>query len=637
MASFAVSNRFTAKDGVTKTFGNMGKGADRFGKRSSRAFRDASRSASRFQDITKGILAANIIQRGFAKISEGIGSVTGEFLDFDQAVISASAKFKGLNLATQEGQKVLLDLKETARGVGAVTQFSAGQAAQGLDFLAMAGFNAQQAMAALPGVVDLATVANVDLGRATDIASDSLGAFGLMTKDATQLQKNFTRINDVMALTMSRTNTNMEDMFEAVKKGAPDFTKAGQSLESFSALLGVMANAGKKGSEAGTTLRNIMLRLADPTKEARKAIKTIGIETSDASGNFRDIVDILADIEKGTKGMGEVQKTAALSTIFGARAVGGINILLTEGSKKIRDFRSELEGSAGASKKMADIMRTSLTNRLKSLSSAAIEFGFKFFTAFEKQAGGAIDKLTEAIRTFDPAPIINGLRTAMEFAKGLFNAVQPFVPVLPVIVGGFLAYGAALKGLAIGQAVVGFITFLSTLKSMTVVWGALNAVMAANPLGIIITGITAVVALMVVLEKKFGALTKLWEGVKGVGRAIGGFFNPRQNKQFQERVEKFKASKVGTGERIKDKLSLPKIGMGEGAGGKLAFPKIGMGEGIREIKEDRRAPNKEEVEAKQKIAFNGRLDIAGAPEGSTVSSSGAGAPPLDLNLMGLNQ
>ena len=636
MASFAVSNKFTAKDGVTKTFGNMGKGADRFGKRSSRAFRDASRSASRFQDITKGILTANIIQKGFGRISEGISTVTGEFLDFDQAVISASAKFKGLNLATQEGQKVLLDLKKTARGVGAATQFSAGQAAQGLDFLAMAGFNAQQAMAALPGVVDLATVANVDLGRATDIASDSLGAFGLMTKDATQLQKNFTRINDVMALTMSRTNTNMEDMFEAVKKGAPDFTKAGQSLESFSALLGVMANAGKKGSEAGTTLRNIMLRLADPTKEARKAIKTIGIETADASGNFRDIVDILADIEKGTKGMGEVQKTAALSTIFGARAVGGINILLTEGSKKIRDFRSELEGSAGASKKMADIMRTSLTNRLKSLSSAAIEFGFKFFTAFEKQAGGAIDKLTEAIRTFDPTPIINGLKTAMEFAKGLFNAVQPFIPALPVIIGGFLAYGAALKGLAIGQAVIGFITFLTTLKSMTAVWGILNAVMAANPLGAIITGITAVVALMVVLEKKFGALTKLWEGIKGAGRAIGGFFNPRQNRQFQERVEKFKASKIGMDGGAGGKLALPEIGMDGGARGKLALPKIGMGEGIREIREERRAPNKEEVEAKQKIAFNGRLDIAGAPEGSTVSSDGAGAPPLDLNLMGLN-
>lgn len=600
-ANFAVSNRFTAKDGVSKAFRRMGKGADRFGKKSSRAFRDASRSASRFQDITKGVLAANVIQRGFGKISEGIGAVTTEFLGFDHAITSASAKFKGLNLATQEGQKTLLDLKKTARAVGSETQFSAGAAAQGLDFLAMAGFNAQQSMAALPGVVDLATVANTDLGRATDIASDSLGAFGLMTKDATQLQKNFTRLNDVMALTMSRTNTNMEDMFEAVKKGAPAFTGAGQSMESFNALLGVMANSGIKGSEAGTILRNTVLRLADPVSKAAKVMKGLGIKTADSSGNFRDILDIMEDFEKGLGGMGDVQKTAALATVFGTRAVTGLSVQLKEGITSIADFRKELEGSAGASKKMADIMRTSLTNRLKSLSSAAIEVGFKFFTAFEKQGAGAIVKLTEAIRTFDPAPIINGLKMAMQFAKGLFNVIQPFIPIMPVLIGGLLTYGAALKGLAIGQAVIGFVTFLTTLKSMTAVWGILNAVMMANPLGAIITGITAVVALMVILEKKFGAVTKLWEGIQSIGKSVGSFFIPSKNETFNERVA---------------------------AQQKEVFNK--------KIEGQRTAPNKEEVAAKQQGSFSGRLDIAGAPEGSTVSGVSSGPLDIELEMMGLN-
>ena len=296
MAGFAVSTKFSGRDLISKTFARMGKNADRFGNKSSKAFKKANRSASRFRDITKGILAAGAISKVLAGLKQGVSAVTTEFIDFDGAIISAAAKFKDINLATAEGQKRMLELKKAARETGAATQFSAGQAASGLDFLAMAGFNATQAMAALPGVVNLSTVANIDLSRATDIASDSLGAFGLMTEDTTQLQKNFTRVNDVMALTMSRTNTNMEDMFEAVKKGAPDFTKAGQTLESFNALLGVMANSGKKGSEAGTALRNIMLRLASPTKEAQKAIDKIGIKTADASGNFRDIVDILADV-----------------------------------------------------------------------------------------------------------------------------------------------------------------------------------------------------------------------------------------------------------------------------------------------------------------------------------------------------
>ena len=590
MANFAVSTRFTGRDLISKTFARMGKNADRFGNKSSKAFKKANRSASRFKDVTKGILAAGAIQKVLGGLQRGVSAVTTEFIGFDGAIVSAAAKFKDINLATAEGQKSLLELKKAARDTGAATQFSAGQAASGLDFLAMAGFSASQAMAALPGVVDLATVANIDLERATDIASDSLGAFGLMTENATQLQKNFTRINDVMALTMSRTNTNMEDMFEAVKKGAPDFVKAGQSLESFNALLGVMANSGKKGSEAGTALRNIMLRLADPTKEAKKAIKSIGIETSDASGNFRDIVDILADIEKGTKGMGEVQKTAALSTIFGARAVGSINILLTEGTKKIRGFREELENAGGSSQKMADIMRTSLGNRLKSLSSAAVEFGFKFFTAFEKQGSRAIDKLTEAIRNFDPQPIIDGLNFAFKAMSSLFSVMKSFGPELLIVTGGFLAYGAVLAGLAIGPAVAGFFSLLSVLKSATAIMAVFNAVMAANPLGAIITGITAVVALLVFMERKFNVLTKVWEGIKAIGGGLGKFF-------------------------------IPGFGKDEGVSG-------GGAAGAT-------SPNKAEAAAQQ-VAFKGQLNISGAPAGSTVEGATTGAPPIDMNMLGVN-
>ena len=590
MAKFAVSTKFTGKDLISKTFARMGKNADRFGNKSSKAFKKANRSASRFKDITKGILAAGAIQKVLGGLQRGVSAVTTEFIGFDGAIISAAAKFKDVNLATAEGQKRLLELKKAARETGAATQFSAGQAAGGLDFLAMAGFNATQAMAALPGVVNLATVANVDLGRATDIASDSLGAFGLMTEDTSKLQKNFTRVNDVMALTMSRTNTNMEDMFEAVKKGAPDFTKAGQSLESFNALLGVMANSGKKGSEAGTALRNIMLRLASPTKEARKAIDKIGIKTADANGNFRDIVDILADVEKGTKSMGEVQKTAALSTIFGARAVGSINILLTEGSKKIRKFRGELENAGGSSQKMADIMRTSLGNRLKSLSSAAIEFGFKFLTAFEKRGAGAIDKLTAAIRNFDPQPIIDGLNFAFKAMSSLFNLMKFFGPELLVITAGFVTYGAIMAGLAIGPSITAFLSLLSVLKSTTAVMGLLNAVMIANPLGAIIFGITAVVALLVFLEKKFNILTKLWGGIKAIGGGLG-------------------------------KLFIPGFGNDEGAA-------TGGAGGAT-------SPNKAEAAAQQ-VAFKGQLNIAGAPAGSTVQSATTGAPPIDVNMLGVN-
>ena len=430
MADYAVNTAFTARDRITGAFRAMGRGAGVFENKAVRSFRNVGRAGSRVGSIMKGFIGAQIITRGIGMLVQGLRTVTTEFVSFDQAVTSASAKFKGLNLATQEGQKTLEALKKTARDVGAVTQFTAGQAASGLDFLAMAGFNAEQSMASLAPTVDLATVGQLDLGRATDIATDSLGAFDLMTEDTNQLQKNFTRLNDVMAFTMSRTNTNMEDMFESIKKGAPAFTAAGQSLESFNTLLGVMANSGVKGSESGTVLRNMMIRLSKPTGEAQKAIERLGINTQDAQGNFKDIIDILGDFEVGLKGMGTAQRTAALATIFGTRAVTGVNILLAEGTDKLSSFRDELLNAGGASKSMANIIRQSLQNRLAALRSAAIEVGFKFVQAFEKRGGKAIDAITQSVRNFNVQPIIDGAEFLFGVFKKLFTFAKPLIDII---------------------------------------------------------------------------------------------------------------------------------------------------------------------------------------------------------------
>lgn len=477
-AAMSVFTRFLAQDGISSAFRKMGRGAGMFENKATKSFRNVSRAGARTGTIIKGILGAQVIGRGVRLLTQGLRTATTEFIGFDQAVTSASSKFKDLNLTTEAGQRTLEALKQTAREVGATTQFTAGQAASGLDFLAMAGFNAEQAMASLKPVVDLATVGQIDLSRATDIASDSLGAFGLMTDDTNKLQENFTRLNDVMALTMSRTNTNMEDMFEAIKKGAPTFTAAGQSLESFNTLLGVMANSGVKGSEAGTTLRNVMLRLSDPVKEAQTVLDNLGIKTQDMDGNFRDVIDILGDFEVGLKGMGTAQRTAALSTVFGTRAVTGVNILLAEGTDQLRAFRGELEASAGASQDMANIIRSSLQNRLAALRSAAIETGFKFLQAFEKDGAGAIEILTQKIREFDVTPIVDGVRKAIDFVK-------KFGPIVLDLAKPILEIAAAMKLWSIAQA-------------------ALNIAQAASPLGLFIAAVAGFVIIMKALEKQFG-------------------------------------------------------------------------------------------------------------------------------------
>ncbi len=439
MPNFAVSTGFSGKDkGITATLNKIGTAAERTGNRTDKAFRKASKAGSRFGANLRANLSANLISRGTALLTQGIGVAIREFIDFDNAIISASAKFKGLNRNTAEGAALFERLKAKAREVGSTTEFSAATAAKGLDFFALAGFNAEQAMALLPSTVDLATVAQVDMARAADIASDALGAFGLATDDTAQLQKNFTRLNDVMARTMTSTNTNIEDMFEAIKKGAPVFTSSGQSLESFNTLLGAMANSGIKGSEAGTALRNTMLRLSKVTPEAQKVLTDLGIKTTDSEKNFLDIVDIVGQFQGALKGMGNQQKQSALATIFGARTITGFTKFLEEGDTKLRAFRTTLSDTGVTAASVAGKMRESLGKQLDILSSAAKDVGLTFLDAFSKDGAGGIKALTTAINAFDSTPIIVGMKGVLELFKIVFNVGSKIAKLLEFTGVGFV-------------------------------------------------------------------------------------------------------------------------------------------------------------------------------------------------------
>lgn len=620
MPDFAVSTVFKAKDGVSAVFGKMGKQAGFFGDDADKAFRKASRSGSRLGDIVKGILVTDVIKGGLRQLQRGLTAVSSEFIDYDAAITAASAKFKGLDLATQNGIDTLEALKSTAREVGATTEFSATQAAGGLEFLAMAGFDAEQSIAALPGVVDLATASNVDLARATDIASDSLGAFGLMSENTAQLTENLARVNDVFAKTTTTANTNMEQLFEAVQKGAPAFTAAGQSMETFAALAGVMANSGVKGAEAGTSLRNVMLRLANPVAEASKIMQDLSIQTQDQQGNFRDVIDILADFEKGLVGMGTAQRTQALATVFGARAVTGINLLLQEGTEGLRQYRGELENSGGASKTMADVIRGSIGNQLAGLRSALIELGFQFFDTFKHQIGPAIKSLTEFIRGIDVPAIVAGFNSFLD-------VLNKFAPIIWGITAAFVAYKGIFIAFALASKIKTFLLFASALKAVGIAQGILNVVMLANPIGLVAAAIGLLVAGVVLLIKNWDAVV---ESFKSGADFFGGFIIPNP----------FGLVIQGTALLLKNwEAIIESFTSGLGIFDKIAGF---FGDGDQEVNvtrapnpRARQAPNEAQV-ASQQIQFRGQLNIAGAPEGSTVSGETTGAPPVRLELAGVN-
>ena len=418
--------------------------------------------------INRGL--KRIAQVGIVALGAGLAIATREFIKLDEAVTQAGAKFKDLDVRSADYKDRLKELSDASREAVKGTEFLASAGAGALDKFAMAGFTSSQAMALLKGTTDLATAAGTDLTMAVDIATDSLGAFNLVTDDTIQLEKNLTRISDVMAKTTTTANTSLEDMFESVKAGAPAFTAAGQSVESFAALTGVLANAGIKGSTAGTNLRNVMLRLSKPTGEAADVLKTLGIQTQDSEGNFLDIIDIIGQFEKGLKGMGSAQRTAALTTVFGARAVTGMNVLLAEGSDALGTYREDLINSGGASKTMAEAMRQSLGNRLKVIKSSLTEVGLKFIEAFEEKGRGALDKLIVGIQNFDVQPIVDGVIK-------VFNWLEKWGPLFLDLAPTILGIAAAIKIWAFAQAI-------------------LNTALLASPLGIFVAALTGLILLI---------------------------------------------------------------------------------------------------------------------------------------------
>lgn len=524
---FSIEGSISMVDKATKTMGKVARNATGFSTKMQRQFARADSSVGRVGRTLKQT-GKRTAQVGMAGLAVGAGLVTRQFIQFDDAIFGASAKFGDLDITSKKGIKTMEQLRATARKVGADTKFNAVEAAQGLDFLAMASFNTEQAMVSLPEVTNLATVAQVDLARATDIASDTLGAFNLMSKDSAQLQLNLARVNDVAAKTTTMFNTTLEGLFDAVSKGGAQFTASGQKIETFSTLVGVMANASVKGSESGTQLRNIMLRLAGPTNKARAMMQKLGIRVQDSQGNFRDIISILDDVKKGTQKMGDVQRSAALNTIFGARAITGVNILLSAGTKKLTEYRKKLLASKGAAAAMAKIIEQGFGNQLKALGSAATEAGFKIITAFAGDGKKGIQVLTEAIRNFDPTPIVDGMKMAFRFVKAFIDIVKFLAPVIIPIVILWKSYAAAVAIATTAQALF-------------------NVTVSANPIAAVIVGVVALTAALVTLRANWNLVSLTWKiKANEISQSIV---------LLEIRLQKFLSNIPGIGKLFKSSLS----------------------------------------------------------------------------------
>ena len=454
---------------------------------------------------------ANLAADAIMRAVDGIKNLAGNVIELGQNFTSTMSEVSAISGATGEDFE---KLEACAREYGATTVFSASNAAEALKYMSLAGWDADQSTSALGGVLNLAAASGMELGAASDMVTDYLSAFAMEAGDAAYFA-------DLLSYAQSHSNTTAEALGEAYKNCAANLNAAGQDVETVTSLLEGMANQGYKGSEAGTAMAAIMRDITNGMKDGAIKIGETSVAVMDAQGNFRDLTDILTEVEAATNGMGDAERAVALSSTFTADSTKGLNLILNEGMDKIAGYEEELRGATGSAEEMANIMNDNLSGDVAAMNSAFEELGLKIYDALESKLRAGVQFIT------------NGVIPAIEWLGG-------HIPEVTIAVSGL---GAVITAMNWG-----------TISSkITMVKGALVKLAAALggvslPAIAIIAVITAVALAFTNLwknnEEFRNKITAIWEGIKAKFDEFGQGIVDRLNAlgfEFEDITEVMKA------------------------------------------------------------------------------------------------
>ena len=416
--------------------------------------------------------------------------------DFD----SAMSKVAAVSGATGEDFD---KLKAKAREMGSKTKFSASEAAEAMNYMAMAGWKTEDMLSGIEGVMNLAAASGEDLATTSDIVTDALTAFGLSAQDSGHFA-------DILAAASSNANTNVSMMGETFKYCAPIAGALGFSAEDTAEAIGLMANAGIKGSQAGTALRTIMNNLSGDVKICGSSIGEVTIATTNADGSMRDLSDILADCRTAFSGLSESEKAAAAESLVGKNAMSGFLALMNAGEGDINKLSSAIENCDGCAAGMAETMNNNLEGQLTILKSQlqelAISFGEMLMPAIRTIVGW-IQKLVDWLNSMD-----EGTRKVIITVALVAAALGPVL----IVVGKIIS--------AIGTIMTIIPKLAGVINAAKGVFAAFNAVCAANPYVLIIAAIVALVAAFIYLWNNCEEFRQfwidLWEGIKEIAIAV---------------------------------------------------------------------------------------------------------------------
>lgn len=406
--------------------------------------------------------------------------VTGALTGVGAASVKTAADFdtamSNVKALSGAGEEDFQRLRDAALEMGEKTAFSASEAADALGYMALAGWDSDKSIEALPAVLSLAAASGMELAAASDMVTDYLSAFGMEANQAAYL-------SDILAFAQANSNTSAEQLGDAYKNCAANLNAAGQDVETVTSLLEAMANQGTKGGEAGTSLAAIMRDITQKMDDGAIKIGDTTVAVQDAQGNFRDLTDVLKDVETATDGMGSAEKAAALSATFTSDSTKGLNQIFTEGVDTVAGYEEALKNAGGTAEEQADTKLDNLNGQMTLLGSA-IE-------------GAAISVGETMIPTI--SDLVNWINGLVDKFNGLNEDQKQMIVMIGLVVAaigpGLIIVGKLISIMGTVSTVIS--TVSAAMNNMSTVMNNASNVMnfiAANPIILLIAAIVALVA-----------------------------------------------------------------------------------------------------------------------------------------------
>lgn len=347
-------------------------------------------------------------------MSTALAGVAGYSIKVGSSFEAGMSKVQAVSGASNEQ---LQKLSDKAKEMGATTKFSATEAADAMNYMAMAGWKTEDMLNGIDGIMNLAAASGEDLATTSDIVTDALTAFGLSASDSTHFA-------DVLAAASSNANTNVSMMGETFKYVAPVAGSLGYSAEDCAVAIGLMANSGIKASQSGTALRSMFSRLAKPSKEVKEAMEKLNISLTDSHGNMKSLDTLMGDLRNSFSGLSESEKAEMASSLAGQEAMSGLLAIVNASDADFNKLKDAIYGADGASAKMAETMQDNLQGKITILKSTIEGLGIKIYEEIEDPMKEAAEGATDSVGQISSALENGGIDAAVEKTGNIIGGLS---------------------------------------------------------------------------------------------------------------------------------------------------------------------------------------------------------------------